>query len=160
MVTPTHPRSTLPWAISSLLMCTAMLLGMANPMPSDPPDSEAIAVLIPMTSPYRLSKRTAAIARIDRSISLQEILVAARVGNAPAVFGADDAMGDGLVEASRVPDGHHPLPDICLIGIPELNVWEGSQSRQFGLLQDRSWDLLPPDVTEFPEKDCPLAITT
>ena len=48
-----------------------MLMGMAKPIPLP---SARIAVLIPMTSP-QCSQRAAAVARVDRRVGLQEVLV-------------------------------------------------------------------------------------
>ena len=53
-----------------------MLMGMAKPMPSLPPELLAMAVLMPMISPRRLHQRAAAVAGIDGRVGLQEVLEA------------------------------------------------------------------------------------
>src|SRR5882724_9449472 len=54
MPTPSQPRSTEPWDSSCAITGLARFEGMANPMPTLPPLGEAIAVLMPTTSPARL----------------------------------------------------------------------------------------------------------
>ncbi len=51
--TPRNPRSTRPDSLSWLTMVSAMLEGMAKPMPTLPPLGEKIAVLTPITLPLR-----------------------------------------------------------------------------------------------------------
>ena len=49
-----------------------MLLGIAKPTPSKPPDSEAMAVLMPDHLPLQVQQGSAAIAAVDGGIRLQE----------------------------------------------------------------------------------------
>ncbi len=53
--TPSAPRVTRPWAISSFMIHRARLIGMLNPTPSLPPPLDAIELLIPITSPFMLT---------------------------------------------------------------------------------------------------------
>ena len=53
--TPSQPRTTLPLSTSWSITRLTMLMGMAKPMPIDPPLCEKIAVLMPITSPLRFS---------------------------------------------------------------------------------------------------------
>jgi len=50
-VSPTHARRIVPDCWSSRAMRTARSMGMANPMPTDPPLWEKIELLTPTTSP-------------------------------------------------------------------------------------------------------------
>ena len=54
--TPSAPRVTRPWTISSFMIQRARLIGMLKPTPSLPPPLEAIELLIPMTSPFMLTR--------------------------------------------------------------------------------------------------------
>ena len=69
---------TLPVSINCRATTMNMLMGMAKPMPSLPPELLAMAVLMPMISPRRLHQRAAAVARIDGGVGLQEVLEADR----------------------------------------------------------------------------------
>ena len=55
MLTPSWPRLTSPYLISCSMTLRAMLTGMAKPMPMLPPLRERIAVLMPISSPRRLT---------------------------------------------------------------------------------------------------------
>ena len=59
----------------------------------------------------------AAVARIDGRIGLQIILVGSGVEDAAPVLGADDSLGDGLVEPAGMTDGHHPVADFHLVRV-------------------------------------------
>ena len=76
--TPRKARVTLPVSINCRATCMNMLMGMAKPIPSLPPDWLAMALLMPMISPRRLHKRAAAVAGIDGGVGLQEVLEADR----------------------------------------------------------------------------------
>ena len=52
--TPSQPRVTLPFSFRLSMMLSADDAGMAKPMPTEPPEGEKIAVLMPTTSPSRL----------------------------------------------------------------------------------------------------------
>ena len=76
---------------------TAKLMGMENPMPSFPPELLAMAVLMPTTSPRRLSSGPPLLPGIDRSIRLQKVLesrVALAQGEVPPSFGADNTVAN------------------------------------------------------------------
>ncbi len=49
--TPSQPRATRPFSLSSAITFFAVFDGMANPMPTLPPLGEKIAVLTPITRP-------------------------------------------------------------------------------------------------------------
>ena len=51
--TPSQPRTTLPLSTSWSTTRLTMLMGIAKPIPIEPPLWEKIAVLMPMTSPRR-----------------------------------------------------------------------------------------------------------
>ena len=55
MLTPSQPRTTSPFSRRRFMTSRAMLLGTAKPMPMYPPERLAMAVLMPMTSPRRLT---------------------------------------------------------------------------------------------------------
>ena len=60
-----------------------------------------------------IEERAAGIARIDRRIGLDDIGELAPFGSRQAPLQrADDAGGEGLVEAERIADGEGPLPDL------------------------------------------------
>ena len=66
-----------------------------------------------------VEERSAGIARVDRHVGLYERDVGA-VGQR-ARLGADDAGGDGVVEAVGRADGHDPFADAHGIGIADLD---------------------------------------
>ena len=55
IITPSQPRVTRPFSFSCGTSSLARLIGMAKPMPMLPPPRLKIAVLMPTTSPWRLS---------------------------------------------------------------------------------------------------------
>ena len=55
MLTPSWPRFTEPNLISWSMTLRAMFTGMAKPMPMLPPLRDRIAVLMPISSPRRLT---------------------------------------------------------------------------------------------------------
>ena len=59
-------------------------------MPILPPEFERICELMPISSPFALTKRAAGVALIDRRIGLQEIFEAAVAEPGGAALGADD----------------------------------------------------------------------
>ena len=54
MVTPSQPRVTLPVEASWVTTGFTWLIGIAKPMPTDPPDWLKIALLMPTTCPRAL----------------------------------------------------------------------------------------------------------
>ena len=54
--TPSQPRRVSPNWMSWLMTFLAVLDGAEKPMPTEPPDGEKIAVLMPTTSPFRLNR--------------------------------------------------------------------------------------------------------
>ena len=68
------------------------------------------AVLMPITSPAELTSGPAGVARIERGVGLDHVAdQAAVLGPQRAADGADDAGGDGRLEAERVADGDGDL---------------------------------------------------
>ena len=65
-----------------------------------------------------IDKRPAAVARIDRRVSLDEIFIIVNA-DIRAAFGADNAGGHGLRQAERLTDGNDPVADFQRLGIAE-----------------------------------------
>src|SRR4026209_836237 len=61
---------------------------------------------------FGVDQWSAAIARIDRSIGLNEVVVG--TGANDAAFGADDAGGDRMLQTERITDRHHPIANVDL----------------------------------------------
>ena len=68
----------------------------------------------------------AAVSGIDGGVGLEEVLVAAGIEDPAPVLGADDPLGDGLVEPPRMADGHDPLTHFDLVRIAKGHVGEGA----------------------------------
>ena len=68
---------------------------------------------MPTSSPRRVDQRAAGVARIDRGVGLDEVLVG-RDAEIRASDGRDDAERDGLIQLVRVADREHPLGDLEL----------------------------------------------
>ena len=66
---------------------------------------------MPISSPRRLTERAAGIARVDRGVGLDEVLVAVGV-DAGAAERADDPGGDGVLQAEGIADGDHEVADL------------------------------------------------
>jgi hypothetical protein len=60
-----------------------------------------------------VDQRAAGVARVDRDVGLQQLQVVAGL----ALLGADDAGGDGALEAERRADGDHPLADLQAVDV-------------------------------------------
>ena len=86
-----------------------------------------IAVLMPTTSPFEIEERTAAVAGVDRSVGLDEVVVGARADG--AILGAHDAHRHGVTEAEWIADGHHVFADPELIARPQ-SAQRGALSRR------------------------------
>ena len=71
-----------------------MLLGMAKPIPSEPPVREKMAVLMPISSPLHIDQGAAGISGIDRGIGLNEIFIVCNA-DIPPTQGADYAERHG-----------------------------------------------------------------
>ena len=73
--------------------------------------------------PYDLAlhikKRTAAVAGVNGSVGLDEIIKRARADS--AVFGADDSDRDGVAQAEGIADGKDGFADSCCVGVAERN---------------------------------------
>ena len=53
---PTYPRITSPFLMISRKTYLTISIGIAKPMPSAPPETEIIEVLIPINSPLELTR--------------------------------------------------------------------------------------------------------
>ena len=109
---------------------------MAKPMPTEPPDGEKIAVLMPMTSPLHVEHRTAGVAPVDRRVGLEEVVVGSGVDVAGA--GGNDAGGHRAAEAEGIADRQHPVADPHVVAVAErhrrqLLVGLDPQQGQIGL---------------------------
>ncbi len=69
----------------------------------------------------QVDQRATGVARIDRRIGLDEVLVA-QPADAAAAHRRNDTRGNGLAEAERVADGHHEVAYAQLVAVAELDV--------------------------------------
>src|ERR1700730_3899746 len=67
----------------------------------------------------QIDQRASRIARIDRGVGLDEILIAFDAGAAPER--ADDPRGHGLAEAERIADREDKIADLQAIGVADRN---------------------------------------
>ncbi len=123
MLTPSTPRFTSPYLMSWFITIFIMLDGIAKPMPMLPPVRDRIAELMPTSSPVEVDQRAARVARVDRRVGLDEVLVALRV-DARAPERADDAGGDGVAEAEWIADRDDEIADFGAIAVRDLDVHE------------------------------------
>ena len=115
--TPRRPRWTSPLA-TSCFITLAMLIGTAKPTPTLPPPGVKMAVLMPMSSPLQVDERAAGIARIDRGVRLNEVLVASRPRPVrPRALTIPEVTA--LAESEGIADGEHVVADFETIGIAE-----------------------------------------
>ena len=111
MLIPRRPRFTSPnLTICSITAC-AIITGTAKPMPTLPPARPMIAVLMPTSSPLQVHERAAGVARIDRGVGLDEVLVALDARPLRPER-AHDARGGGLAQAERIADRDHEVADL------------------------------------------------
>ena len=69
-----------------------------------------------------VEQRAAGVAGIDGCVGLDEVLeLAGDAGLDGAVFGGDNAGGDGLREGEGAADGFNPVADLGLIGVAQLD---------------------------------------
>ena len=97
-------------------------MGMANPHPSLTPELLAMAVLMPITSPRMIDQRSAAIARIDGGVGLQEILISEDIFaqlQIPPPFAADNAVRERLVQPEGTAHGQHKVADFHLVAVAQ-----------------------------------------
>ncbi len=66
----------------------------------------------------QVDQRSAAVARVDRRVGLDEVLVGGDADLA-AALGADDAGGDGVVQAEGVAHGDDPVARLELVAVAE-----------------------------------------
>ena len=100
-----------------------MLMGMEKPTPSLPPELLAMAVLMPMISPWRLHQRAAAVAGIDGRVGLEEswklgFAASPRCKIVPPL-GADDAERDRMAQAEGAAHGQHEIADLHPIAVAQ-----------------------------------------
>ncbi|MNT39667.1 hypothetical protein D3C72_1759350 [compost metagenome] len=69
----------------------------------------------------QIDQRAAGIARVDRCIGLDEVLVA-QPADATAAHRRDDARGDRLAETERIADGDHEVAHPQLVAVAQLDV--------------------------------------
>ena len=123
MLTPSRPRFTEPYLSSWSMMLRAMLTGMAKPMPMLPPRARQDGAVDADELAPEVHQRAAGVARIDGGVGLDEVLVAVRV-DAGAPQAADDAGGDGVLQAERIADGDDEVADLELGGVAERHLRE------------------------------------
>ena len=92
------------------------------------PLCDAMAVLMPITSPSQVDQRAAAGAGVDRGVGLQEVLDADRAAEADlaALAGADDAVRHRLVQAERAAERQHPLADADPVAVAQRRAGRSS----------------------------------
>ena len=73
---------------------------------------------MPMSSPLQVDERATGIARIDRGVGLDEILIAVGV-DARARQAADDSGRDGVLQSERIADRDDEVADLELGRIAE-----------------------------------------
>ena len=69
--------------------------------------------------PVEVDQRTAAVARIDGGIGLDEILVIGQ-SHLGALFRADNALGHGLFQSTGISDGDHGFPHFDRVRIAQF----------------------------------------
>ena len=82
---------------------------------------------MPTSSPLQVDQRAAGIARIDRGVGLDEVLVA-QPAQAAAADRRDDARGHRLAEAERIADRDHEIADAQRAGIGQRQRGAGSSA--------------------------------
>ncbi len=89
-------------------------------MPTEPPDLEKIAELMPMRRAFESDQRAAGIARIDGGVRLDEEAI---VGNADlrARQRRHDALRHRLADAEGIADRQYEIADFQRIGIADLD---------------------------------------
>ena len=105
--------------ISSGTMRFTTLVGIAKPMPALASEGEKIAVLTPMRRPAESRSGPPELpGLIAASVWMTSASSRSSV-SAGRLQRADDAGGEGLVEAERIADGEGPLPDLEIVRIAE-----------------------------------------
>ena len=100
-----------------------MFDGIAKPMPMLPPLPEKMALFTPTSCALQIHERAAGIARIDRRIGLNEVLI--RLGIVVgAAERADDAGGHRVTERKRIADREHEVADFGLTRVRERHFDE------------------------------------
>lgn len=95
-----------------------MLIGIAKPIPFEPPLPLTIAVLIPTTRPFESRRAPPRIARIDRCVRLDEILDRLDLEVVPPE-GAHDPVGDGQADVKGVAHRKHGVAHLQLVAVAE-----------------------------------------
>ena len=69
-----------------------------------------------------VEQRAAGVARVDRRVGLQHVLLAARHAAERTAERADHADADAVAEPERVADRHDPVARLHLLGVAELHL--------------------------------------
>ena len=109
---------------------------MANPTPSLPPLLDEIAVLMPMTSPSRLTSGPPLLPGLIAASVWMKLFALAQADS--AALGADDSRGHRAFQAERIAQGQHPIADFGVVAITQFRRREvigarDPQHRQVGL---------------------------
>ena len=139
-LTPRKACSAWPVLMSWSAMDLASLTGIAKPMPMLPlwlpwpPPSEAIELLMPISSPFGVDERAAGVAGVDRGRGLDGVgddrvarcLAVGASGLASLVLtgrlsARHDAGGHGARQAERVADGHDRVADLEDVAVAEAD---------------------------------------
>ena len=125
--TPSQPRVTLPFSLS----CGQDLLGQVDR------DREADRVRLrvdrgvdPDHGARQIEQRPARVARVDRGVDLQVVVV--RSLAELAALRRDDPERDGVVEAERVPDRDHEVARQDPVGVAERQRGQVGHARRRG----------------------------
>ncbi len=93
-------------------------VGMAKPMPTEPPEREKIAVLMPTSLPSRSTSAPPELpGLIAASVWMKEREVAADRG---AGQRRDDAAGHRLADAERIADRQHEVADLEPVAVADF----------------------------------------
>jgi hypothetical protein len=116
--TPAQPRVTYPLSLSCAVTILAVVVGMAKPMPTEPPEGHDRGVHAHHLA-FGVEGRPARVAFVDRRIDLDEVVIRTRAD--VAATGGDDAGRHGLAQAERIADRNHPVADSRRL-IGELHI--------------------------------------
>ena len=115
---PSQGRTIFPPLAAACSVLRTRLVGMAKPMPTEPPDCEKIAVLMPTSVPSRSTSAPPELpGLIAASVWMKERKSLMPIGARQA---GDDAAGDGLADAERIADRQHEIADLELIAVADL----------------------------------------
>src|SRR5262249_50709551 len=69
-----------------------------------------------------VEQRYAGVARVDQRVGLDEIVE--RPNSDHPFLGGDNSLGDGVIEPEGIPNCHHPVADLELVGVSQEGVRE------------------------------------